>query len=311
MNRLRAVACAAVLLTCWAAKAQHVFKSGVDLVGFGVTIIDRKGSPVTDLTPDDFVIIEEGKEQKLNFFASGASEATPPLHIGLLFDTSRSMVEGLGFARSAAIKFLNTLTQAVDITLVNFDTEIRIGRYGQADFPRLVERIRSREAEGWTALYDAIGVYLDGASAQDGQKILVLYTDGSDTRSSMTWSEILMATKASDVTVYAIGFLEHEHTSVQSEQRMRLQQMTELSGGQTLFPTDIKDLDAIYEKIQAEITARYSLGYTPTDARTDGSWRNVEIRVTRPDLKGAKVRTRKGYFAPYRPSSDKAHQPEP
>ena len=56
------------------------------------------------------------------------------------------------------------------------------------DYPRLVERIRARKPDGWTALYDAIGVYLNGAQEQDGQKVLVLYTDGGDTRSSLTFT---------------------------------------------------------------------------------------------------------------------------
>ena len=54
---------------------------------------------------------------------------------------------------------------------------------------------------------------------------------------------------------------------------------------------------------QREIAARYSLGYQSTDTRMDGAWRKVEIKVKRPDLKGAKLRTRTGYFAPYRPGS--------
>ena len=66
-------------------------------------------------------------------------------------------------SRSAAIKFLNTLNYARDMTLVDFDTEVRVTKFSQQDFPRLVERIRSRKPEGFTAMYDALGVYLDGA----------------------------------------------------------------------------------------------------------------------------------------------------
>ena len=79
--------------------------------------------------------------------------------------------------------------------------------------------------------------------------------------------------------------------------------MAMVTGGQAFFPTNIKELDKIYEKIQREIAARYSLGYLSTDTRADGAWRKVEIKVKRPDLKGAKLRTRAGYFAPYRPRS--------
>ena len=52
---------------------------------------------------------------------------------------------------------------------------------------------------GDTALYDALGVYLDGAFAQDGRKVLLLYTDGADTRSRTTRDDIVDLVRASDV----------------------------------------------------------------------------------------------------------------
>jgi Ca-activated chloride channel family protein len=281
--------------------AQVVYRSGVDLVNFGVTVLDRRGELVTNLGASDFVLVEEGKTQSIQHFAKGLTEeaASPPLHLGLLFDTSGSMNDDLAFSRSAAIKFLNMVPEAEDMMLVDFDTEVRVARFSQNEFPRLVERIRNRKSDGWTALYDALGVYLDGAASQTGRKFLILYTDGGDTRSSMTFGELVNLIKASDVTVYAIGFLEHQSASVRNELRMRLQQIAEITGGQALFPSSIKQLDEMYEKILKEMTARYTLGYVSTDTRTDGAWRNVQIRVTRPDLKGAKIRTRKGYFGPY------------
>ena len=59
----------------------------------------------------------------------------------------------------------------------------------------------------------------------------------------------------------------------------------------------------MFDKIRGELAARYSLGYVSTDTRTDGAWRGVEIKLLRPDLKGVKLRTRGGYFAPYKPVS--------
>ena len=137
---------------------QPTFRAGIDLVNFGVTATDRKGTFIDDLTIDDFEIVEDGKKQTPTYFARGdQATSAPPLHIGLLFDTSGSMGEDIKLARSAAVRFLNTLSDAVDMTLVDFDTEVRVARYGQKDFPRMVERIRSRQPGGWTAMYDALG----------------------------------------------------------------------------------------------------------------------------------------------------------
>lgn len=279
-----------------------VFKSGVDLVHVGVTVTDKKGTFVADLAQDDFEIYEDGQKQDVRYFVRGdAVQSKPELHLGLLFDTSGSMRDEIDFARSAAVKFLNQLSDAIDITLVDFDTEVRVARHGQADFARLIERIRQRKPDGWTALYDALGVYLDGASSQAGRKILVLYTDGGDTRSALTFGDTIDLLKASDVTVYAVGFLPRGASS-QMFERTRMAQMTEVTGGQAYFPLNIKELDDIYAKIEAEIRAQYGLGYLSKNDRTDGRWRNVEVKVHRPDLKGLRVRTRRGYFAPYKPA---------
>jgi Ca-activated chloride channel family protein len=213
-----------------------------------------------------------------------------------MLDTSASMEADLKLARSAAVKFLNLLPDARDITLVDFDTEVRVTRFPQRDFPRVVERIRGRKSAGWTALYDALGVYLDGADGQDGRTVLVMYTDGADSRSQLNFHEIMDLLKASQVTVYAVGLIERTG-SARHQLQMRVQQMVEATGGQAFFPTEIKDLDSSYEKVLAEMKAQYHLGYASTNPATDGLWRKVEIKVKRPDVR---LRSRKGYFAPYR-----------
>lgn len=285
-----------------AAQQPGTFRATVDLVHFSVAVVDKQGNPVTGLTKDDFAIVERGTPQAVRFFSSGELEAAPPLHVGLLLDTSGSMAADLKDARSAAIKFVNTLDHAADVTLVDFDTEIRVARFAPASYPRLVERIRARKPNGWTALYDAIGVYLDGAQDQEGQKVLVLYTDGGDTRSALTFGEMLTLCKASDVTVYAVGYLEHQGSG-RMLQRQELERVTNLTGGQAYFPGVAKDLDGVFEKIREQLAARYSLGYLSTDGRTDGAWRPVEIKLLNPDLKNVRLRTRTGYYAPYKPAS--------
>jgi VWFA-related protein len=302
MPRAAVTACL-ILASVFVLRAQQpTFRATVDLVHFGVSVVDKQGKPVTGLKAEDFQIVEGGKPQALKYFSAGEPEEAPPLHIGLLLDTSGSMADDIKDSRSAAIKFVNTLEHAADVTLVDFDTQVRVARFGPNDYPRLVERIRGRKPDGWTALYDAIGVYLNGAQTQEGQKVLVLYTDGGDTTSAMTFHDMLDLCKASDVTVYAIGYMEHQGSS-RMQQRAELERVASTTGGIAYFPGVAKDLDGVFEKIAQELAARYSLGYLSTNARTDGAWRGVEIKLLRPDLKGVRLRTRAGYFAPYKPET--------
>jgi Ca-activated chloride channel family protein len=284
-------------LTLLASPEQPTFRAGIDLVTFGVTAVDRRGNLVTDLRREEFQLVEDGQPQAITHFTRGlGDDEGPAAHLGLMLDTSGSMERDLKLARSAAIRFLNLLPEAEDITLVDFDTEVRITRYPQRDFARLVERIRMRKPGGWTALYDALGVYLDGASRQSGRTILVMYTDGADSRSQLRFGDLMDLLKASQVTVYAVGLVERTGR-MRMEVTMRLQQMVEATGGQAFFPSSLDDLDESYGRVLAEISAQYQLGYTSTNAALDGSWREVEIKVLRPDVR---LRSRKGYFAQYR-----------
>jgi Ca-activated chloride channel family protein len=123
---------------------------------------------------------------------------------------------------------------------------------------------------------------------------MLLYTDGGDTRSSISFRDLMELLKASDVTVYPIGALEHQSSSGRAQQRMLLQQMADVTGGQAFFPTAVKELDSVYEKVLAQIRAQYTMGYLSTNEKTDGAWRKVEVKAKRKDVR---VRARKGYFA--------------
>jgi Ca-activated chloride channel homolog len=278
------------------ARAQFSYKTGVDVAGFTVTVVTRTGETVPDLKADDFDVREDGVAQTVSYFAAGAAEDAVPLHVGLLFDTSESMEKDLAFSRNAAIKFLKTFSKAVDFTLVEFADDVRAARFAQAEFPRLVERIRSGKAKGQTSLYDAVTVYLGSAFEQSGRKVLVIFTDGDDTSSSRRWDETLRLLRASDVTVYSMGFLSNRGSSRLILQS-KLNEIARLTGGRAVFPATMKELDPLYASIAGEIQGQYLLGYVPTNTARDGKWRKVEIKLKHPPEK-AQLRTREGYFAP-------------
>jgi len=298
----RSLAIAALALTAAGATAlasQIRYRARIDVVGFAVAVIDRANAPVTGLTVEDFELKEDGVIQNVTYFDAGGDQQAVPLHIGLMFDTSESMEKDLSFSRSAAIKFLNTFPKAQDFTFVDFATEVRAATFSQNEFPRLVARIRNRPAKGMTALYDALGVYLGAAFDQDGRKVLVIYTDGGDSSSSRTWTEAARLLKASDVTVYPIGFMANQgQGSARLVQQSRLNEMASLTGGLALFPNNMKELDGMYSRISDEIHNHYTLGYVSTNTANDGNWRKVEVKVKRPSANRLVVRTRQGYFAP-------------
>ena len=303
MRRGLIVATVLLVAVARAFAQQTVFRTETDLVSFGVTVLDRRGDFLTDLTAEHFEILEDGKPQTLKYFIRGdQTDAAPELHVGLLFDTSGSMSADIATARTAAIKFLNALPEAKTITLVDFDSEVRLAKYGQQDFPRIVERIRNRKPDGYTAMYDALGQYMNGANGEPGRKVMILFTDGGDTRSALGFTDVMTLLRGSDVTIYPVGFLQNQSSSSRNLQRSRLAQIAEESGGEAFFPLSMKEIEAAYERILIQVRAQYMLGYVSTNTAQDGRWRKVEIKVRRPDLKGVRIQTRKGYFGPYKAS---------
>lgn len=288
-----AVACAASSI----GSAQSPYRTGIDVVGFAVTVVDRAGPVVAGFKVDDFEVREDDVPQAITYFSAGSVDEAVPLHIGMLFDASESMERDLAFSRGAAIKFLGMFPAALDFTLVDFDTEVRAARFSQAEFPRLVTRIRNRAPKGATALYDALSVYLGGAFDQAGRKVLVVYTDGGDTSSSRTWADTLRILRVSDVTVYPIGFMAHQG-SAKLIQQGRLTDMASLTGGLAMFPASMKELEGMYRRISDEIHGQYMIGYVSSNPARDGKWRTVDVRVKRPAAARLQVRTRQGYFAP-------------
>jgi Ca-activated chloride channel family protein len=286
----------ALLSMTGTALGQFTYRSGVDVAALGVTVVDRRGAPIQGLSVDDFEVREDGALQTISYFHAGLEEAVP-LHVGLMFDTSGSMEQDLAFSRNAAIRFLRTFRSAEDFTLVEFDEDVRAARFTQADFPRLVERIRSRRARGRTSLYDALSVYLSSAFDQSGRKVLVIYTDGGDTSSSRTWDEAVRILKASDVTVYAIGFMNTRGSSRLLFQT-RLAELARLTGGRAVFPRSMKELEPVYAAIAREVETQYVIGYVPTNTLRDGAWRQVAVALKARAGDRLTVRTREGYFAP-------------
>lgn len=295
----RTVLAAALLAALYSlsAHAQFSYKTEVDVAGFTITVIDQAGESIHGLHADDFDVREDGVGQSVTYFAAGDGGDAVPLHLGLLFDTSESMEKDLAFSRNAAVRFLKTFSKAVDFTLVEFSDDVRAARFSQSDFPRLVERIRNGKAKGRTSLYDAVTVYLSSAFDQTGRKVLVIFTDGDDTSSSRRWDETLRLLRASDVTVYPMGFLANRG-SPRLMLQSKLMEMARVTGGRAMFPGSMKELDPMYVGIAAEIQGQYVLGYVPTNTARDGKWRKVEIKLKRPPSARVQLRTREGYFAP-------------
>ena len=275
------------------AHSQEPFRARTDLVAVGVSVLDGKGNLVTDLSRNDFEVFEDGVRQSVQVFAHGAGASELAMHLGLLFDKSGSLERDLALERTAVARFLARVPGIEDITLVEFDTDVRLSRFRGNDSRGIAARLQEATASGWTAFYDAVAVYLDGADQTNGRTILIMYTDGEDTRSQTRLNRLLDQLRASSITVYAVGLL-NQVGPARERLQSRIREMTEITGGLAFFPPTIDDLDAAYSRLLAELKAQYFLGYSSHNPTRDGTWRRIDVRVKGT---GLRTRARPGYLA--------------
>jgi VWFA-related protein len=114
----------------------------------------------------------------------------------------------------------------------------------------------------------------------------------------MSFCKLLELLRLSNVLVYAIGYLENQLSSDRVPQQLLISQIAREGGGEAFFPTSTRELHEVYARILDELVSRYTIGYVSSNLKTDARFRRVEVKLTKPELRGAKVRTRSGYFAP-------------
>ncbi len=286
----------------------YVFEARVDMVSVAVAVTDEEGNFVTDLEISDFTVLEDGVRQEIRLFAAGLKESwvdLPPEMkdelsgrqvVGLLLDASGSMEEDIRLVRDAALKFLINLPKTENLFVMDFDENIRISQYSTDDQRQLSERIYDVKAEGWTALYDAVATFLERIYALDGKKTLVVFSDGVDSRSTLSVGEVLDMVKLSDATIHTIHFgASQARNSRTFEDGRFLRQLSGETGGSYAFGDSLEQLDKLYDKLLEELFSQYTLGYVSSNTREDGKYRKIKVEIDREDVK---IRARRGYFGP-------------
>ncbi len=289
-------------------RVPYVFESRVDMVSVPVAVTDDEGNFITDLELEDFTVLEDGVRQEIRLFAAGLKESwvdlPPELKdevsgrqvVGLMLDASGSMEQDMRLVRDAALKFLTNLPKTENLFVMDFDENIRLSQYSTDDQRLLTDRIDDVEAEGWTALYDAVGTFLERLYALDGKKTLVVFSDGVDSRSTLSVGDVLDMVKLSDVTIHSIHFgASQSRNSRTFEEGRFLRQLSSETGGSYAFGDNLQQLDELYDKLLEELFSQYTLGYVSTNAKEDGKYRKIKVEVKGEDVK---VRARKGYVVP-------------
>lgn len=260
----------------------------VTSVELPVTVLDRAGKPVRDLTKEDFQVLEDGVPQEISHVSL---HQNLPIRLGIVIDSSGSMQTTLPIVQRVVMGFLRKLLRPRDRAFIEtFSDRPDILAPFTADFETLENALLSLYADRSTALYDATIMGLFQFSGIRGRKAMVVVSDGDDTSSKYNFSAVKDFVVRSGVTVYTIAV---NLPSTKIMTRHQLRSLAETSGGRAFFIAQKNELNRIYEEIDEELRTQYLLAYTSNSTRPSDEMREVEVKIER---KGVDVRTIKGYY---------------
>ncbi len=277
------------------------FRATIDIVSLNVTVVDANTRYLTDLAESDFAVFEDGVKQDLVFF----TRRPQPIAMSLLLDSSASMEKKLPTLQEAATNFVRRLRPNDLAQVIDFDSRVSIKQAFTSDQSDLEAAIRQGASGGSTSLHNAIYISLKelgkirALNEEDVRRqALIVFSDGEDTSSLVSFEEVLDLAKRSETSIYTIALREiNNRTRGFREAEFIMRQLAQETGGRSFFPERIEDLDGVYSQIADELASQYTLGYTSKNPRTDGAFRQVVVQVARED---ATPRTKRGYYAPGR-----------
>lgn len=306
-----------------------VIRVDTDVTNLPFTAIDKQNRFITTLREEDIRVFEDGVPQKLFTFQR---ETDRPLALALLIDVSISEERTLPAEKAAARSFIETVIQSRkdQAAIIPFTGSAFLEQPLTRDvlaIYRALERvdvampaylgsgrpisgiasgpgIRRSPREGSTAIWDAIAVTASEVLAknaeQSGQaqrrRAIILLTDGQDTSSILEVGQAIDRALAAETVIYAIGIGDSKYEGVD---RDVLRTVAERTGGRAFFPKKEVDLKTVFTEIEQELRTQYLIAYSSTNKKRDGSYRQMRIDITNPQLQKdqVKLRHRPGYFA--------------
>jgi Ca-activated chloride channel family protein len=275
---------------------ETTLKVDVKLVNVYVTVTDDHGAPVGGLKKDNFVVQEDGREQKISVFDK---ESAVPLSIALAIDTSLSTRHDLPLEQASAKRFARAILRPVDaLSVYGFSETVAQATGYTAELKRIDEGIDHIRLGAATALFDAVYVTSRSLDKRQGRKVIVLITDGGDTISRVDYKEAVRAAEEAEAIVYSIIVVPIESSAGrETGGEHALIQISEDTGGKYYYATSTSQLDDAFRKISDELRTQYLLAYYPSQRVSNQQFRRIQVAITGP-AEGAAyhVRHRAGYY---------------
>jgi VWFA-related protein len=290
-----------------------------------VTVRDKGGVLVSNLTRKDFRVFEDGVDQPL----SDLSLRQVPVDVALIVDASSSVAGNLDDFRKAAEGFATHLAVEDRLSLIQFDDRVVMLQDWTASLVQFRRALKRIVPGMFTRFHDAMLLASrDQAPRGNARHAIIVLTDGIDSGRGTTFDAALRAALQSQTTVYVVSNTQIERARKQEElatllsgsesavrfnqlriddlrlglaalndSERNLEQLTVATGGRLYRPTSFSDLEKTYAEVAEELRHQYTLYYSPLNTKRDGKFRRVRVETTDPTHQ---VSARVGYYAPKR-----------
>jgi VWFA-related protein len=280
--------------------AQQRFRSTAEGVRIDLLVTDGR-RPIAGLQRDDFLLLDQGVRQDIETITI----EDIPVSMMLALDVSdsvageklRALVDGVNAAASS-------LGSRDRSALLTFSEEIKLRTPWSAGGAAIIKTLPGLAAGGATSLVDAGFAALTLRDDQpDRRHLVIVFTDGDDTSSWLSWRGLLDRARRTDVVVYCVTQRSWQTTRPRSLPLIAfvsrdgeppadvLENLADVTGGRVLTAEDPDDLRVAFTNIVREFRSRYVLTYTPKNVETAG-WHPIEVKLK--DRKGT-IKARRGY----------------
>jgi Ca-activated chloride channel family protein len=276
-------------------KAAGQIRADSRLVLVPVSVTDRRGATVNGLDRSNFTVFEDKAPQPIAAFCAEDAATS----VGLIFDTSGSMRDKLGVAKTALRTFAGNANSADEAFLFTVSTRPDVSSAFTSDLGALVERAHLLTASGDTALIDTIYAGLERMrSASNPRRALLILSDGMDNHSRKSRSELMRLAMETDVQIYAIRVDSRVRTkkAIEQQEEQRglafLQDLAENTGGLHFTISDWEDADRVVAKAVLSMRNQYLLAYYPAQPVQPGKWHRISVKL---NVTHTNVYARSGY----------------
>jgi len=265
-----------------------------ELVNLDVRVVDRNNRTIGTLSQNDFKVFEDNQPQAIEFF----SKSEVPTNYSLVIDNSGSLRSQLDKVIEAGKIMVNANRADDETSVIRFvdSSKVEVKQDFTSNKEDIFYALDNLYVEGGqTAIIDAVYLAVQSvdeykkssAANERKRRAIVVVSDGEDRNSFYNETQLFQLLREADVQIYTIGFVNELDAdgslirkSPQKKAKAFLERLASETGGKSYFPNTVGELNGIAQNISTELRTQYSIGYTPTNDRKDGTFRSIKVMIS-------------------------------